>query len=298
VHKRRGFTLIELLVVIAIIAILAAILFPVFARAREAARKATCISNVKQITLACIMYAQDYDECLPAAVGDLYGGGMRHTVDPADSDVGDAGFWAAHPYPDPDQSAFGYDWNPWAIYGLYLWLLPDLVMPYVKSVDLFNCPTLTRRDDWYRIQVVTMPSDRPFIPNVRKASPQGSYWYMCGHHPGGTTAGDYWVQFWDVAVSFGLVDNGDDGSGYYACSQAVGLFDNPVWEPLVMCDNLVAHEGYHDEYWNHCIPPELGGATPTVPCAAPMGFVDGHAKYWRGGFYETLAMWFNPNQIQ
>ncbi len=60
--RKRGFTLIELLVVIAIIAILAAILFPVFARARENARKANCQSNLKQITHAALMYAQDYDE--------------------------------------------------------------------------------------------------------------------------------------------------------------------------------------------------------------------------------------------
>ncbi len=59
---RRGFTLIELLVVIAIIAILAAILFPVFARAREKARQANCQSNLKQIGLGILMYAQDYDE--------------------------------------------------------------------------------------------------------------------------------------------------------------------------------------------------------------------------------------------
>ncbi|MDX1933455.1 MAG: DUF1559 domain-containing protein [Capsulimonadales bacterium] len=59
---RTGFTLIELLVVIAIIAILAAILFPVFAQAREKARQATCVSNLKQLALAANMYAQDYDE--------------------------------------------------------------------------------------------------------------------------------------------------------------------------------------------------------------------------------------------
>ena len=70
---RRGFTLIELLVVIAIIAILAAILFPVFAQAREAARKATCLSNLKQIGEAVMMYTQDFDEIYP--IND--GGGNR-----------------------------------------------------------------------------------------------------------------------------------------------------------------------------------------------------------------------------
>ena len=60
--KRRGFTLIELLVVIAIIAILAAILFPVFARAREKARQTSCLSNLKQVGTAMLMYVQDYDE--------------------------------------------------------------------------------------------------------------------------------------------------------------------------------------------------------------------------------------------
>ncbi len=63
--KRKGFTLIELLVVIAIIAILAAILFPVFAKARENARKSTCQSNVKQMGLSMLQYVQDYDETFP-----------------------------------------------------------------------------------------------------------------------------------------------------------------------------------------------------------------------------------------
>jgi prepilin-type N-terminal cleavage/methylation domain-containing protein/prepilin-type processing-associated H-X9-DG protein len=63
--KRRGFTLIELLVVIAIIAILAAILFPVFAKARDKARQSSCLSNIKQLTIAMLSYAQDFDETIP-----------------------------------------------------------------------------------------------------------------------------------------------------------------------------------------------------------------------------------------
>lgn len=66
-RNRRGFTLIELLVVIAIIAILAAILFPVFAKAREAARQSSCLSNMKQIGTSVLMYVQDYDELFPGA---------------------------------------------------------------------------------------------------------------------------------------------------------------------------------------------------------------------------------------
>ena len=74
---KRGFTLIELLVVIAIIAILAAILFPVFARAREKARQASCSSNEKQLSLAMIMYAQDYDEKPPLVYDDGLGAPSR-----------------------------------------------------------------------------------------------------------------------------------------------------------------------------------------------------------------------------
>ncbi len=102
--RSRGFTLIELLVVIAIIAILAAILFPVFARAREKARQASCLSNCKQMGLAVMMYAQDYDETLPMASntgGPFTYNGYNHTA--------------------------------------MLWYMA--IEPYHKNIQLFNCPS-------------------------------------------------------------------------------------------------------------------------------------------------------------
>ncbi|NLO05772.1 MAG: DUF1559 domain-containing protein [candidate division WS1 bacterium] len=79
--RRRGFTLIELLVVIAIIAILAAILFPVFARAREKARQSSCTSNVKQFALAFLMYVQDYDERFPMGLSPRTPAGFLTAMD-------------------------------------------------------------------------------------------------------------------------------------------------------------------------------------------------------------------------
>src|SRR5213593_451726 len=76
--QTRGFTLIELLVVIAIIAILAAILFPVFAQAREKARQTQCLSNIKQLALSIKMYSQDYDETKPPCFIWDYPGGKAN----------------------------------------------------------------------------------------------------------------------------------------------------------------------------------------------------------------------------
>ncbi len=105
---RRGFTLIELLVVIAIIAILAAILFPVFARAREKARQTSCLSNVKELMLAVHMYAQDYDETLCVASHWYWGSTYTNWYD------------AIAPYtqntqilrcPSKPNRSIGYGWN-------------------------------------------------------------------------------------------------------------------------------------------------------------------------------------------
>lgn len=110
VSRRRGraFTLIELLVVIAIIAILAAILFPVFARAREAARKSSCQSNLKQIGLAFNMYRQDYDEMMPRSDA------------PNDSTC--------------INTLARTGWRGW---------VANVLIPYIKNQQLFRCPSAT-----------------------------------------------------------------------------------------------------------------------------------------------------------
>ena len=111
---RRGFTLIELLVVIAIIAILAAILFPVFAQAREKARQTACLSNMKQLGLGIMQYAQDYDETMPIA----------STASPASfkgatgATITTTGYW---------------------------WLV---IQPYIKSMEVMVCPSLGRDKGW------------------------------------------------------------------------------------------------------------------------------------------------------
>ena len=110
---RRGFTLIELLVVIAIIAILAAILFPVFARAREKARSARCTSNLKQIGMALIMYMDDYDGQFPWG------------VDIADRNLPQ--IWDGFP-----------TWQAWIP---YMPLMHTLVDPYVKNSEVWHCPS-------------------------------------------------------------------------------------------------------------------------------------------------------------
>jgi prepilin-type N-terminal cleavage/methylation domain-containing protein/prepilin-type processing-associated H-X9-DG protein len=120
---RKGFTLIELLVVIAIIAILAAILFPVFAQAREKARAITCISNGKQVSLGWLMYCEDYDEVLPPATiytdaTEVYkeswieivypyikNGGTKKWPDGSGTDEGQSGVTGASIYICPDYSA-------------------------------------------------------------------------------------------------------------------------------------------------------------------------------------------------
>ena len=111
---RRGFTLIELLMVIAIIAILAAILLPVFALAREAARKASCVSNLKQLGNAVQMYSQDYDETLPNAGSEGESGDLTGSLEPYLKQRAGKGIWRcpSHSgFASAYTSSYGYNWQ-------------------------------------------------------------------------------------------------------------------------------------------------------------------------------------------
>ncbi len=115
-RQGMGFTLIELLIVIAIIAILAAILFPVFARARENARRSSCMSNLKQIGLAAMMYSQDYDETLMK--NGVCGGQQLETGGLSSNS-------ACSTIPGNEY--------------YHLWM--HILYPYDRSVQIYNCPS-------------------------------------------------------------------------------------------------------------------------------------------------------------
>jgi prepilin-type N-terminal cleavage/methylation domain-containing protein/prepilin-type processing-associated H-X9-DG protein len=120
--ERRGFTLIELLVVIAIIAILAAILFPVFAQAREKARQTSCLSNLKQLGLALMMYSEDFDECMPTC-----------------------------PYGTTQAGVTNWPWTEWPNTPGDGWpaVFYTPLQPYLKNLQVLQCPSQNETGRWY-----------------------------------------------------------------------------------------------------------------------------------------------------
>jgi prepilin-type N-terminal cleavage/methylation domain-containing protein/prepilin-type processing-associated H-X9-DG protein len=150
-HRRKsGFTLIELLVVIAIIAILAAILFPVFARARENARRTSCQSNLKQIGLGLIQYTQDYDEQLAST----------------------------YYHPDGASNVSWYSNNT----DVYKWM--DAIYPYVKSEQIFDCPSADASGSFKYTYYKNLPSGGPTSPTHQSF---GSYGLSQAYWGGGPT---------------------------------------------------------------------------------------------------------------
>ena len=176
-RRQRGFTLIELLVVIAIIAILAAILFPVFAKAREKARTSSCSSNVKQLAVASVQYAQDYDErymmgCQGAAPSLRW----RQQIDPYIKN------YQAHVCPSKSAQQYGYG----ASVNLCPWgagtALSDITAPSNTSiiVDAGQCNTA----------IVTGST----APGTWAAAETGSTDWQWTCPTGWTGGGSYWAS--------------------------------------------------------------------------------------------------------
>jgi prepilin-type N-terminal cleavage/methylation domain-containing protein/prepilin-type processing-associated H-X9-DG protein len=159
-NRRKAFTLIELLIVIAIIALLAAILFPVFARARESARRASCLSNLKQIGLGIMQYTQDYDDRLPQALYDSLDTYSGTEITPAKSFYTTTGSYGKNRY--------------------LTWM--DFVYPYVKSTQIFVCPSAS-------VDTSTTPVRKPTdTPSYGYNNAFGGKFNYYGSY-GGTTYG-------------------------------------------------------------------------------------------------------------
>ncbi len=190
--KRRGFTLIELLVVIAIIAILAAILFPVFAQAREKARQTACLSNNKQLGLSVTMYRQDYDGRDPGP------GDGGHCPPASGSAAWDPAQWGPWMGEVTNSKALGADWVPcyqidskgvvagtnWDKFG------PEAgaLFPYVKNKQVFLCPSeklqskklsysMNAPAGYIKEPIVQSPAQFAIFVDEQRSLNDGFFWY-------------------------------------------------------------------------------------------------------------------------
>ena len=173
---RRGFTLIELLVVIAIIAILASILFPVFAQVKEAAKKTTCISNLKQVGLAIKLYQNDYDDVNPRhrMCPDRVGDELCATASPTIWSGPHETWWA------PFDNSVAPDAKP-----PYLHFQEGFLQPYFKNFAIFKCPSDMVWQVGYAMSYIS-------------AGPMGK--------PGSAAVNPAAVQVWDHSRTPGCAD--------------------------------------------------------------------------------------------
>ena len=306
VRRTKGFTLIELLVVIAIIGILAAMVFPVFARARESARKAVCLSNVKNLALAINMYLADNNDTFPP-------GEHRQDVrDYMDGYVGETCNWMEM-------------WNPYLSW-------PVVLDEYIKNRDVWMCPSaklfsaahfICPNQDWFAdTKAHEGEWPEPFCPRFH-AFPQGwggdvtDSWVQGTTYSRGeqnTEAGGAkvfrwgiawnWTALWDDPLKLGAIDDTvnfvafADGS---AITLGVGNAAYPDVCALecASCDMVYGAESYG---WEDCaadldeagcgsfpvnaVPDLITDPSKRSPRArhlggVNLGFVDGHAAWWQ-----------------
>jgi prepilin-type N-terminal cleavage/methylation domain-containing protein/prepilin-type processing-associated H-X9-DG protein len=241
---KKAFTLIELLVVIAIIAILAAILFPVFARARENARRTSCMSNLKQMLLGIHQYTQDYDE--------------RY----------------------PPRASFISNQN-------VLW--PQLYQPYVKSTQLFQCPSDT---------------DRTSLPPMGTPAPAGfvapfHVSYLVCNKLGGLGTGVALSIVVSPSTTVYLADGGVQATTTQGGADCTGLASGG--RPYIGEDSVPKPKSYAFQEpfpgSNDCNTTNDDFAAPSIRHleTSNVGFVDGHVKsmaYTKWYYYNSP--WINP----
>ena len=297
--RRRGFTLIELLVVIAIIGILAAMVFPVFARARESARKAVCLSNVKNIALAIQMYLADNNDTLPP---------REHRADvQAFYDALGEGWLGA-----------GCDFEPTAQNPYLKW--PVVLDEYVKNRDVWRCPSAKQEaapwwvwgdPNWFAEAKATFGAWGPDAD----LCPEGAYPSGWGGSvtdsivqgepygaPGVFTTSIGWNQWENMDKKLVSIE---DTVNYIICGDADG-------DPTVLTPGRIAYPdicGMECAYcsviedgewwdWSDCAEDLEPGCTPNSAYPAMitspnlrtpyarhlggvnLGFLDGHASWW------------------
>jgi prepilin-type N-terminal cleavage/methylation domain-containing protein/prepilin-type processing-associated H-X9-DG protein len=260
--RRNGFTLIELLVVIAIIAILAAILFPVFAQAREKARQTSCLSNIKQQGLAVHMYAQDYDETLPpwwvpnAAVTDPPGASAIH-------------YWYVN------------------------------LIPYTKNRDVFRCPSAGGASAYppWDIKDVFDPNEKDANGKILKhwlAGTGGYGWNACfiSTHAGtyGATSGNplgmalAGISHAAETIMIGEISKQSNPAGIYLTKR---LYDQIPKTMAVGC----GYPGYPAVTRNGKTYPG-GNREYRHSEGANIAFFDGHAKWFKEDALESnVNLW-------
>ena len=281
-RTRRAFVKAELMVVLLVVAILAALLLPVLCRARQAAGKATCLSNAKLICQAVLMYAADYNQTLPWA-------GMDHN---------DAGF--EHALPGESRHAFGYAGQ--------VWLLPDVVSKYIKDTSIWVCPTLSEMNPYAKFDMNPFgaSSKHPEYAGMPKVGVKndgftqqgagGSYAYLCMHHTGLAEDRAPLYSMFRVAQTLGLVPEDADYRDYHCCGTSLASYGTPANHVMVFCDSYGVHEGYRNDYAEqHFLPPSMGGKYPTITGGTTLGFVDGHASYERFGWREAVTRFIKHN---
>jgi len=273
-RKQNGFTLIELLVVIAIIAILAAILFPVFAQARAKARAASCLSNVKQLSIAAIMYAGDYDQFGPTKNAWCLNN-----------------LWCCG---DPMDYSCGVKNPPWATY-----------LPYTKNRELWRCPSDVGAQAPCRDGVANRGIDVNDYTAVAASCPSFSMNAGCPQPSGGVVTSEFEAELLVTCVA-GTV--GSKAGWSYTSGIPTGVSIDGPWPWSILPSwsgkyknhiDITSPSGYP---WiqDHTIFVCVKGTSPDWPNSASSGYVrvkgdERHNKGVNMGFLDGHAKWFHQN---